>query len=210
MLIYFRITYTLRHLAQGQVLCCGSQKRLPPQVLSENACGHPLLAVAPLEARYGENQSAPSRGHLAGADAEWVWAEPQDDGTYAIKNVPFYAQGISCEDIVRADRQAGVLLFKGVARHGGHSAYRIYAEAGRKAADVAALLGTLRSMHCDIEPATDKLVGVDVLPEADIYEVYPCEPRARRDNRFSGGALRPSDASMTAASQSHRHVIATK
>jgi hypothetical protein len=27
-------------------------------------------------------------------------------------------------------------------------------------------------MPCDIERATDKLVGVDVLPEADVYKVY--------------------------------------
>jgi len=109
---------------------------------------------------------------LAGAEAEWVWAEPQGEGTFALKNVPFYAKGISCEDMVRADPEEGSLVFKGVARRSGHSTYRIYASAGRTTPTVAALLGTLRNMHCDIEPATDKLVGVDVLPEADIYKVY--------------------------------------
>jgi hypothetical protein len=113
-----------------------------------------------------------SEDNLAGAEAEWVWAEPQIDGTYAIKNIPFYAQGISCEDIVKAEPEDGTLVLKGIARRSGHSTYRIYAEAGRTTPGLLALLETLRKMHCDIEAATDKLVGVDVLPEADVYKVY--------------------------------------
>ena len=118
--------------------------------------------------------------NLAGAQAEWVWAEPQNDGTYAIKNVPFYAKGFSCEDIVNAEPKEGALVFKSVARHSGHSTYRIHANAGRTTPDVLALLGTLQKMHCHIEPATDKLVGVDVLPEADVYKVYETLAEAER------------------------------
>jgi len=43
-------------------------------------------------------------GNLAGAATESVWAEPQGDGTYKVRNVPFYAKGISCEDIVVRSR----------------------------------------------------------------------------------------------------------
>jgi hypothetical protein len=113
-----------------------------------------------------------SEENLAGAEAEWVWVEPQGDGTYVLKNAPFYANELSCEDIVRAEPEEGHLAFKGVVRRGGHSTYRIYANVGRTTPDVIALLETLQSMPCDIERATDKLVGVDVLPEADVYKVY--------------------------------------
>jgi hypothetical protein len=121
-----------------------------------------------------------AEGNLAGAEAEWVWAEPLDDGTYAVKNVPFYAKGISCEDVVKAEPEDGALVFKGVVQHSGHSTYRIYANEGRAIPGVAALLGTLRDLHCDIEPATDKLVGVDVLPEADVYKVYETMAESER------------------------------
>ena len=110
--------------------------------------------------------------NLAAPATESVWAERQVDGTYKVKNVPFYAKGISCEDIVEAEPQDRALVFKRVVRHNGHSTYRIYAANGRTAPEVVSLVGRLQQLHCDIEPATDTLVGVDVLPEADIYKVY--------------------------------------
>jgi hypothetical protein len=45
---------------------------------------------------------------------------------------------------------------------------------------VATVLETLEKMHCDLEPATDKIVGIDVLPEADIHEVYRVLEEAER------------------------------
>lgn len=120
------------------------------------------------------------KDNVARAATESVWAEPEGYGTYKIKNVPFYAKGISCEDIVRAEPQDGNLVFRGVVRHNGHSTYRIYAPSGRTSPEVESLIGVLQQMHCEIEPATDKLVGVDVLPEADIYKVYETLADAER------------------------------
>lgn len=122
--------------------------------------------------------------NLAGAATESVWAEPQADGTYRVRNVPFYAKGISYDDIVEATPKEGVLAFERVVHHSGHSTYRIYASGGRTAPDVVALVETLKKMHCDIEPATDKLVGVDVLPEADIYRVYATLEEAERAGKI--------------------------
>jgi hypothetical protein len=122
--------------------------------------------------------------NLAGAASESVWAEPQGDGTYRVKNVPFYAKGISFDDLVKAEPKDDVLMFKGVVRRSGHSTYRIFANDGRTAPDVVALVETLKKMHCDIEPATDKLVGVDVLPEADIHKVYATLEEAERAGKI--------------------------
>jgi hypothetical protein len=113
-----------------------------------------------------------SGDNLAGADSESLWAEPQGDGFYILKNVPFYAKGLSCDDVIEAETSGADLIFKRVVRHNGHSTYRIYAKQGRTAAAVTGLLDKLRAMQCDVEPATDKLVGVDVLPQADVYKVY--------------------------------------
>ena len=104
--------------------------------------------------------------NLAGATTESVWAE---------------AQG---EDVVQADAQEGALVFKRVVRRNGHSTYRIYAASGRTAPEVVSLVGRLQQMHCDIEPATDTLVGVDVLPQADIHKVYDTLADAERKGKI--------------------------
>jgi hypothetical protein len=122
--------------------------------------------------------------NLAGAASESVWTQPQGDGIYRIKNVPFYAKGISFDDLVKAEEQEDVLMFKGVVRPSGHSTYRIFASGGRTAPEVMALVETLKAMHCNIETATDNLVGVDVLPEADIYKVYATLEEAERAGKI--------------------------
>lgn len=122
--------------------------------------------------------------NLAGATTESVWAEAEGDGKYRIKNVPFYAKGVSCEDIVEAKPEEGTLVFNRVVQHNGHSTYRIFAPSGRTTPEVVSLVGKLQQMHCDIEPATDKLVGVDVLPQADIYKVYETLADAERNGKI--------------------------
>jgi uncharacterized protein DUF4265 len=122
--------------------------------------------------------------NLAGAASESVWAEPQGNGTYKIKNVPFYAKGISFDDLVKAEPKNDVLMFTNVIGHSGHSTYRVFADNGRTNPDVVALLERLKKMHCNIEPATDKLVGVDVLPEADIYKVYATLEEGERSGKI--------------------------
>src|SRR6476646_8922400 len=82
--------------------------------------------------------------NLAGAASESVWTQPQGDGIYRIKNVPFYAKGISFDDLVKAEEQEDVLMFKGVVRPSGHSTYRIFASGGRTAPEVMALVETLK------------------------------------------------------------------
>ena len=118
--------------------------------------------------------------NLANAHAEWIWAQPLGNGKYVVDNIPFYAKGISCEDVVSAEPEDGALTLQKVERHGGHSTYRVYASAGRAEPTVISLLEKLKGLHCDIEPATDKLVGVDVLPNADIYAVYEALAESER------------------------------
>lgn len=115
----------------------------------------------------------------SGGDAEWLWAEPEGD-LFILKNVPIFVYGLSYGDSVRATTEDSVLVFQGVARRGGHSTYRIYAKPDRSSPEVMTVLSSLRNLRCDLEPATDKIVGVDVLPEADVYEVYGVLEQAER------------------------------
>lgn len=52
---------------------------------------------------------------------ESVWAEPLSDGVYRLRNVPFYAVGLSHDDVVRASLVDNDLVLEGVERRSGHS-----------------------------------------------------------------------------------------
>ena len=115
-----------------------------------------------------------------GGEAEWVWAEPQGNNTFVLKNVPTFAKGLSYGDVIKVNLKNDIPVFEDVIRRGGHSTYRIYAKTDRRDPDVLNVIRTLENMHCEIENATDKIVGVDVLPEADIYAVYKVLDNAER------------------------------
>jgi Domain of unknown function (DUF4265) len=87
---------------------------------------------------------------------------------------------LSYGDVVKVRLEDDVSVFEDVVRRGGHSTYRIYANSDRRNPDVMKVIQTLEKMHCDMENATDKIVGVDVLPEADIYAVYKVLEDAER------------------------------
>lgn len=108
----------------------------------------------------------------SGGDAEWLWAEPEGNNTYVLKNVPTFVKGLSYGDVVKARIEDDVPVFEDVVRRGGHSTYRIYANSDRRNPEVMKVIQTLEKMHSEMENATDKIVNVDVLPEADIYAVY--------------------------------------
>jgi hypothetical protein len=116
----------------------------------------------------------------SGGEAEWVWADPEGPGRYVVRNVPIFAFGFSYGDAVNAVVADGVPVFSGVAQHNGHSTYRIYARTDRSDPRVAELLARLKAMGCDIEVATDKIIGIDVLPKADVHEVYAALEEAER------------------------------
>jgi hypothetical protein len=114
-------------------------------------------------------------------EAEWLWGELIEDSIYALRNTPFYALGLSYDDRVKVDDVDGNLTMLGVVSRGGHSTYRIFAKKGDENSRVQALFRKLHDLHCGIEGATEKLIAVDVLPEADIHKVYQVLERAEQD-----------------------------
>jgi hypothetical protein len=116
----------------------------------------------------------------SGGEAEWVWAEHTGSNMFVIRNVPTFAYGISCGDTVKAKTEDGVLVFDAVAERGGHSTYRVYTKSDRKSSEVVQVLQALEKSRCEIEPAMNKVVGIDVLPNANIFEVYRILEQAER------------------------------
>jgi hypothetical protein len=60
------------------------------------------------------------------ADVEGLWAEPLGDGLFRIDNVPFFAKGIGCEDVVAAAADSqGELRYGSLVRPSTHSTLRV-------------------------------------------------------------------------------------
>lgn len=111
-------------------------------------------------------------GDASGVDAEWLWAEAKNENQFIIQNVPIRIYGLSLGDTVAARLEDDVLVFDEVVERGGHSTYRIYANEDTVSPELERLFITLRSLKCEFERANKKIVGIDVLPEADVYAVY--------------------------------------
>lgn len=62
---------------------------------------------------------------------ESVWAIPLGDNKYRVQNVPFYAYGVSYDDVVLTKRnEEGQLIVQGILERGGHSTYRVILNPG--------------------------------------------------------------------------------
>lgn len=122
-----------------------------------------------------------SPGDWHGGDSEWIWAERSSANSAIVRNIPFFAKGISFGDLVRLEYPDGIPTVAGVLKAGGHSTYRIIAFNGKDDDRVKQLLRKLNENGCEFEVATSKLIAIDVLPKADIYKVYDFMSRAEAE-----------------------------
>ncbi|MDI1436455.1 DUF4265 domain-containing protein [Polyangium sorediatum] len=101
-------------------------------------------------------------------DLESLWAIPVSNG-YRIDNIPFYARGVACNDIVAATPdEGGMLRFSGLVTASGHSTVRLWFE---DEADVPVVREQLRQMGCESELDLPRLVAVDIPPAVSYKDV---------------------------------------
>jgi len=120
-------------------------------------------------------------GAWHGSATETVWAEREDEQRFRIRNVPFYAHGVSVEDVVLAKPSAGIFEFECVSSRGGHSTYRLLIKEAAPAAAFRQKWQQLESSGCTYEQGAGRLMAVDVSPGADIHEVYALLEEGERD-----------------------------
>lgn len=106
-----------------------------------------------------------------GYASESVWAEKVGRDRYRLRNTPFYAYGISAEDVVFAERDTRGLRYKGVSLHGGHSTYRIIRSAAYDEESFRRCWMPIQELGCSYEEGPN-LLAVDVPPKADAHKVY--------------------------------------
>jgi hypothetical protein len=103
---------------------------------------------------------------------ETLWAEPLGGDRFQLRNVPFYAYGVSYGDTVLAPPTGEGRIVQGVPERGGHSTYRIFVSNTEALKQFPEYWAPLEALGCTLERATERLFAVDVPPEVDIYRTY--------------------------------------
>lgn len=104
-----------------------------------------------------------------GSGTESLWAEEVGGSRYRLRNVPYFAYGVSAEDIVSVEARDGTLFFKAVSIRGGHSTYRLRLDESRKSERFQTYWLPLQSLGCSYEEG--EVLAVDVPPSARLTDV---------------------------------------
>lgn len=125
-----------------------------------------------------------SSGEAGPAD-DWLWAEPLGSGRFRIESCPFFAYGISRDDVVRALDSAGeeAPLLEDVIEKGGHRTLRLALDPGTElsAPDIQGLLERLLELGCTHELLRPKIVAIDLPPQVDLVGVAELLQRLAAD-----------------------------
>ncbi len=112
-------------------------------------------------------------GAWHGHATERLWAEVVAGNRYRLRNSPFFARGVSVEDVVFAETGTdGQRVFAGTSLAGGHSTYRLMLKVAVDSEVFRARWLPLERQGCSFEGVKGKLLAVDVPPKADIHGVY--------------------------------------
>ena len=111
----------------------------------------------------------------AGPGEDSVWAEPLGSERFRVESCPFFAYGLSRDDVVQAagPEGAGAPVLEDVLEKGGHRTLRMALAGGvaLEAAPVQRLLERLLSLGCTHELLRPSLVAIDAPASADLGEV---------------------------------------
>jgi hypothetical protein len=106
---------------------------------------------------------------------DWLWAEPLGSGRYRVESCPFFAYGVSREDVVRAGEAAGreAPRLEDVVEKSGHRTLRLALDPDVELSStvVQRLLERLLELGCTHELYRPKLVAIDLPPDADLAVV---------------------------------------
>ncbi|MDR4460535.1 MAG: DUF4265 domain-containing protein [Nitrospirales bacterium] len=118
-----------------------------------------------------------------GYGSETLWVQRIGEGRFRIRNSPFFAFGISAEDIVFGEKGSdGILSEKGISLRGGHSTYRVILREGISEANVQKCWEPLELLGCTYEEGPLKLRSIDVPQNLDVYKVYELLEKGEKNN----------------------------
>src|ERR1700675_337829 len=108
-----------------------------------------------------------------GNDVETLWAVPASGNLYRLDNSPFFAYGVSWEDIVHAEPDyEGVLCFVRVADKSGNRTVRVITKGFATTSDEAKpFLEGIINLGCSYEGFQPRLISITVPPNIDLKTV---------------------------------------
>jgi hypothetical protein len=110
-----------------------------------------------------------------GPAEDWLWAEPLGSGRFRVESCPFFAYGVSRDDVVHAEVGAGedAPRLEDVVEKGGHRTLRLALDPAVELSDsgIQGLLERLLELGCTHESLRPKLVAIDLPPEVDVAVV---------------------------------------
>jgi len=118
-------------------------------------------------------------------DVERMWARPLGGNQYQLDNIPWYAYGVSCGDVIeaRADDEATVPSFVRVVEKRGNRTVRIAFEWPARGANLTQrVLDYLSELGCQWEGMSGKLIAVSIPPATDFSGV--CEYLTNKELRW--------------------------
>lgn len=103
-----------------------------------------------------------------------MWVTELEGGLYKVENTPFFAHGISFEDIVEVKQRRGGNLFRRTIAPSGRSTYRILLGADTTNAQFERFWAPLEAEGCTYEQGDFGFImyAVDVPKEAKIHEIF--------------------------------------
>ena len=105
---------------------------------------------------------------------ESLWAKPVGENLYQIKNIPFFAYGLSYDDIVvdSSEAEDEYPEIKDVHKYNGHQTIRvIFTDKKTKAEHISVIEG-IRTDHIGYEGWDDDQFTFNITPLADFDEFY--------------------------------------
>lgn len=113
------------------------------------------------------------QNETGGFDVETMWAVPLGDDRYRLDNTPFYAYGVSWDDIIIAKAQKdGFPVFESCAEKSGNSTVRIiFTEEEVQGLSAETMLAQLAEMGCSYEGADASYYAVNVPADTDLSEI---------------------------------------
>ncbi len=104
---------------------------------------------------------------------ESMWALPLGDDLYEIRNAPFYAYGINWGDVVRAYSDDPDLKpeVREVVKCSGNKTLRVFFNERLSEEGQESVLSSLQYLDLSWERATERLVAIDIHPEANYQAI---------------------------------------
>ncbi len=101
-------------------------------------------------------------------NVEYLWAIPNNDGSYTIDNIPFETVGVSLDDKVLVDKINGEVVFSSIKDYSGNRTIQIIINDEKKTDDVVTFL---KKLNCEFEKDSFGMLAVNIPKNVDYSKI---------------------------------------